>query len=278
MDRPGVSEEGLKPLEVATNTVAVACGGNARGAERVRAHVAAARAQVAAMGDPRAAATRRQRAGRQRAQRERLARLEQAAQELEGIQGQKAGAQARAEARVSLSDPPSRIMKQGDGGYAPAYNVQLSTAAAHGIVVGVGVSQSASDYGELTGAMAPVIQTTGRLPQQVVADGGFTSRENVMAMAGMGVDLVGPLDTHNAQTAGQMRRRGVAEAFHPAAFAYEVASDTYRCPAGQDMRDESQEIRIGVIRAEALWAALTYNVQQGIRLRWFDGVRATANA
>ena len=364
-----LSADGLVSLERVmhdgTKIKACAAAGSFRREERLRAHVAAAREQVAAMGDPRAEATARQRAGRQRAQRERLARLEQAAQELERIQEQKSGALARAEARVSLSDPQARIMKQGDGGYAPAYNVQLSTDAAHGIVVGVGVSQSASDYGELTGAVEQVAQTTGRLPQQVVTDGGFTSRENVMAMAGMGVDLVGPLDTHNAQTAGQMRRRGVTESFHPAAFAYEATSDIFRCPAGQEMRYESQEVKIGVVhrryrapdqvcaacphrmqccpanessgravtraiedpivqafkqkmqtaqakavyrlrgavaefpnawikaklglrqfhvrglakvRSEALWAALTYNVQQWIRLRWLDGARVTVNA
>jgi len=32
------------------------------------------------------------------------------------------------------------------------------------------------------------------------------------------------------------------------------------------------------VRAEALWAALTYNVQQWIRLRWLDGARVTVNA
>ena len=107
------------------------------------------------MGDPRVEPSARQRAARERAQRE---------------------------------------MKQGDGGYAPSYNVQLSTDAAHGIIVGAGVSQSASDYGELVDAVVRVEQSAGRTPQQVVTDGGFTSRENVVAMAEKGIDLIGSLD------------------------------------------------------------------------------------
>ena len=246
-----LSADGLVSLERVmhdgTKIKACAAAGSFRREERLHTHLTAAREQVAAMGDPRTEPTARQRAARQRAQQERLARLEQAAQELERIQAQKTGADARAQARVSLSDPQARIMKQGDGGYAPAYNVQLSTDAAHGIVVGVGVSQSSSDYGELTGAIDRVEQNTGHLPQQVVTDGGFTSRENVIAMAGRGVDMVGPLDTQDAQTAGQMRRRNVTECFHPSVFSYTSGTDTYRCPAGHELQYESQERRIGVI-------------------------------
>ena len=75
-------------------------------------------------------------------------------------------------------------MKQSDGGYAPSYNVQLSTEAAHRMIVGVGVSQSGSDYGQLIGAVAQVEQNLGRKPGQVVVDGGLTSRENIMSIGG----------------------------------------------------------------------------------------------
>jgi hypothetical protein len=84
------------------------------------------------------------------------------------------------QARVSETDPEGRIMKQSNGGYAPSYNVQLSTDAAHGIVVGVGVSQSAADYGELSGVVDRVERNLGDKPGQMVADGGFTSRDNIV--------------------------------------------------------------------------------------------------
>ena len=173
--------------------------------------------------------------------------MEQALAELEKIREAKAGGEAKEQARVSQTDPSARIMKQGDGGYAPSYNAQISTDAAHGIIVGAGVSQAASDYGELVGSVDRVEQNTGRKPKQVVTDGGFTSRENVVAMDEKGIDMIGSLDDHNAQSAGQMQRRGVQEAFYPQAFTYDPVQDLYRCPAGEVLRHDSQEKRVGVV-------------------------------
>jgi len=246
-----LSAEGLITLERVmhdgTKVQALAGSDSFRREGRIRKHLDEAHKQVAAMGDPREDSTPRRRAARERAARERQERLEKALQELEKIREAKAGEEARQEARASLTDPEARIMKQSNGGYGPAYNVQLSTDAAQGIIVGMDVSQSASDYGELAGAVERVEENLGRKPGQVVADGGFTSRENILTMDEQGVDLVGSLDEHDAQSAGQMRRRGVAEAFYPRAFTYDAGEDVYRCPAGQVLRLKGREKRIGVI-------------------------------
>jgi transposase len=247
-----LSAEGLITLErvMHDGTKIRACAGadSFRREERIRTHLEAARAQVAAMGDPRAEPSARQRAARQRAARERTQRLEQALEELGKIRQAKVGAEAKDQVRVSQSDPEARVMKQGDGGFAPSYNAQISTDAAHGLIVGVGLTQSGSDYGELLGAVTRVEHSTGQKPQQVVADGGFTSRENIVAMSQEGVDLIGSLGEHNAQSAGQLHRRGVAEAFYPQAFAYDAEQDVYRCPAGQLLRHDGQSKGIGIVQ------------------------------
>jgi hypothetical protein len=196
------------------------------------------------------AGNQRQQAARRRAVRERQQRLEQALVELEKIRQAKPGEQAKQEARVSLTDPTARIMKQAGGGYAPSYNVQLSSDAAHDLIVGVGVSQSSSDYGELLPAMDRVAAQAGRAPQQAVVDGGFTSRENVVGMATRGIDLVGALDNHQAQAVGQLQRRGVDPAFYPPAFRYDAAQDCYHCPAAHLLQRESQEQRPGVLHIQ----------------------------
>jgi hypothetical protein len=132
-------------------------------------------------------------------------------------------------------------MKQSDGGYAPSYNVQISTDAQQRVIVAAGVSQSASDYPELVPAEQRIEQQWGRAPEQMGVDRGFTSRANILAMEQCGVDLMGSLDDGQAQSAGQLKRRGV-----DAAFGYDPASDTYRCPAGQTLKYESQEKHPGV--------------------------------
>lgn len=246
-----LSAEGLITLErvMHDGTKIKACAGadSFRREERIRTHLEAARAQVAAMGDPRVEPPARKRAARERAQQEQTQRLERALDELKKIRRAKTGEDAKAQARVSQSDPEARIMKQGDGGFAPSYNAQISTDAAHGLIVGVGVSQCGSDYGELVKAMHRVEKSAGKKPQQVVADGGFTSRENVVAMAEAGIDLVGSLDEYNEQSAGQLRRRGVTEAFYPNAFAYDAEKNVYRCPAGELLRHDGQEKGSGIV-------------------------------
>jgi transposase len=247
-----LSVDGLVTLERVmhdgTKIQACAGGDSFRREERIQAHLRAAREQVAAMGDPREDTTARQRAARERGRRERAGRLEGALEELKKIREVKAGAEAKAEARASETDPQARMMKLSNGGYAPSYNVQITTDAAQGIVVGVGVSQAGTDCGELIGSMRRVEENLGCKPDQVVVDGGFTSRENIVAMQKEGVDMIGSLDEHKGQAAGQMRRRGVDEAFYRAAFRYEEETDQYRCPAGKILRRNGQEKRIGVIQ------------------------------
>jgi hypothetical protein len=197
------------------------------------------------MADPREEEPARQRAARQRAAREREQRLEAALKELEQIRAAKR--EDKDQARASQSDPQARIMKQSDGGYAPGYNVQLSTEASHRIIVGAGVTQSGSDYGQLIGAVARVEQNLGRKPAQVVVDGGFTSRENIMAMAEQGVDMIGSLPEANPSSAGQQRQRGVSEKFYLDKFSYDAQQDIYRCPVGASLTPKGREFCPGVV-------------------------------
>jgi transposase len=247
-----LSAEGLVSLErvMHDGTKIKACAGadSFRREERLRAHLEAARQQVQALSDEADESPSRQKAAQQRAVRERQQRVAQALEQLDKIRQTKTDAKEKAAARASTSDPEARIMKQSDGGYAPSFNVQLSTEAAHKIIVGVGISQSASDYGELLGGVERVQQNLGRPPAQVVTDGGFTCRENIIDLAAKGVDFIGSPSQHDRQSAGQMRRRGVAGEFYPEAFVYDPQRDTYRCPAGQPLRHTGQEQRPGVVQ------------------------------
>ena len=245
-----LSAEGLVSLErvMHDGTRIKACAGSDsfRREEPLKEHLEAARKQVEAMGDPRQEEPARQRAAQERALRERQQRLEQALEEVQKVRQAKRG-QDKEQARASQSDPQARIMKQSDGGYAPSYNVQLSTEASHRIIVGAEVSQSGSDFVHLIGAMAQVEQNLGRKPAQVVVDGGFTSRENILAMAEQGVDLIGPLAQPNTSSAGQQQQRGVSEQFYLDKFSYDVQQDIYRCPAGKSLTPKGREFCPGVV-------------------------------
>ena len=254
-----MSAEGLVSLErvMHDGTKIRACAGadSFRREETLRAHLEAARQQVEGMGDPRADESVRQRAARQRAARERKQRLEQALEELSKIRPTKSQAQENESARVSLTDPAARIMKESGGGYGPNYNVQISTDAKNKIIVGAGVSQNSSDSGELMPAVERVEQNLGKAPEQLVSDGGFTNRQNIIDSAAKGIDFIGSFPEHPEQSEGQLKRRGVAPEFYVPAFEYDPQQDCYRCPAGERLRHSGQENRPGVVhhqyRAEA---------------------------
>jgi hypothetical protein len=177
--------------------------------------------------------------------REKKERLEKALEELEKIRATKSSQVEKRGVRVSMTDPAARVMKQSDGGYAPSYNVQLSTDAKEKVIVGVEVSQCGVDYEQLVPAEERVEEAMGTVPKQIVTDGGFVSRENILAMKEKGVDFIGPMGVGVAQSAGQMRRRGVDPSFYPEAFPYDALSDTYRCPAGKSLRPDGEERRPG---------------------------------
>jgi len=246
-----LSVEGLISLERVMHdgmkVKACASGDTFRREERIRKHLELAREQVEAMGDPRIAeeVSPRVAKARQRAAREKKERLEKALEELEKIRATKSSKGEKAEVRVSMTDPEARVMKQSDGGYAPSYNAQISTDAKERVIVGVGVSQCGSDYEELVPAEERVEEAMGSAPEQMVTDGGFVSRENILAMKEKGIDFIGPMGVGVAQSAGQMKRRGVDPSFYPEAFDYDAASDTYRCPAGKSLRPDGQEKRPG---------------------------------
>ena len=223
--------------------------------ERLRAHLQAAREQVESLSQEQDPPPTRQQAAQQRAARERQQRVQEALKQLEQIRAAKRGSEEKEQARASTTDPECRVMKQAQGGYAPSYNVQISTEASHKIVVAVGLSQQGNDYAELAPALAQVTQNLACAPKQVVVDGGFSSRENIVNMEAQAIDLIGSFGDQEAKGSGSLSKHGRSAEFSRAAFEYDPTEDTYRCPAGQLLRAAGQRQQTGAVehtyRAEA---------------------------
>ena len=83
---------------------------------------------------------------------ERLARLEHALAELPDVAAIKNKSGAKdATPHGSTTDPDARVMKMPDGGFRPAFNVQLATTTdAARAIVGVSVTNRGSDQGQAT--------------------------------------------------------------------------------------------------------------------------------
>lgn len=203
--------------------------------ERLREHMEAAQRQVEKMEElDEAEVGPRIAKARQRAAREKCERLELAMQELEKLRAEKAESD-KDKVRVSETDPQSRVMKQSDGGFAPSYNVQLSTDEAAGIIVAVDVVQAGVDAHQLLPAADHIEAETGQLPKQFVADAGYTNRSNIVEMERRGIDFIGDLGTGITKTPNSLTTSGVAKEFYPQAFVRNEGDDTYTCPAGKTL-------------------------------------------
>lgn len=245
-----LSAEGLVTLERVmhdgTKVKACASGSTFRREERICKHLEIAKEQVKLMNEAQEEeVSSRVAMARKRACKEKEGRLELALQELKKIRAAKSGDMEKKEVRVSETDPEARIMKQGDGGYAPSYNMQISTDSAEKIIVGVGISQSGVDYEELVAGEERVEKNLGHAPEQLVVDGGFISRENIMAMNKKGVDLIGAMKTSSLQSVSLFNRRGIEPAFYPDKFRYDTDNNIYVCPAGKTLEYEGIENRTG---------------------------------
>ncbi len=184
-------------------------------------------------GDNEAAGLRR--AAQVRAAREQEGRLELAVKELESVQADKPTEAEKAAVRISLSDPEARIMKHGDGALGPAYNVQLSTDAREKVIVGLQVNQCSADAPALEQALDGVEERMGRAPRQVVVDGGYTSKDNILLAETRKIDLIGSPGDAGQRVANAMKSSGIAPGFEPGAFVQIEGTNCLQCPAGQQL-------------------------------------------
>jgi transposase len=195
--------------------------------------------------DPQGETSQRQERARQRAQRERKQRVEQAQKELEKIQQARKSEAERKQARVSLTEPEARMMKHGDNAIAPSYNVQVSTEAKAGVIVGVDLTQSAEDSAALDPAIGEIHQNLGRDPKQVVADGGFTNRQTIEKMEDRNVDFIGSLSDPKERSEAAMKSAGIDPQYAPHFFIFQPETNTLQCPAGKPLEYIGQSRKRG---------------------------------
>jgi hypothetical protein len=88
-------------------------------------------------------------------------------------------AKAAAQPRVSTTDPEARVMKMADGGFRPAFNVQLAVDAETQLIACVQVVNTGSDMRQMASMHEALRQRYDRTPSHWLADGGFTKLEAI---------------------------------------------------------------------------------------------------
>jgi transposase len=82
-------------------------------------------------------------------------------------------------AQRNFTDPDSRIMLTGDGSFAQCYNAQAVVDEDHQVIVAADLHDCASDVVSLIPMTEQVEANTGQHPEQVLADAGYCSADNL---------------------------------------------------------------------------------------------------
>lgn len=246
--------------------------------------LAIAEAQVQALAievtDTKAPVSKRQVAAQERAAREREARVEKALKELPLVQAAKKGKPKAQEARVSTTDPEARVMKMPDGGFRPAYNLQLATDTASQVVVGVAVTNRGSDGHEAAPMLRQVQVRSGVTPEEYLVDGGFATVQTIEDLSAADVTVYAPTRlprgnqraqdepraTDSLAVAEWRKRMGTEEAkkiYRDRAAASECVNGCLRAHQGLQQFLVRGTIKVLCI---GLWTALAHNLMRWITL------------
>ncbi len=224
--------------------------------------------------------TAREWAAAERAAREREERVTRALAELPKVRASKETEKDKEQARVSTTDPEARVMKMGDGGFRPAYNVQLATDTASRVIVGVSVTNVGSDTSQMEPMLADVEERTGRKPEEHLVDGGYAKLEGIEKAGADGVTVYAPvptprkegIDPHqpkpgdSSAVAAWRQRMGTSEAkqvYKQRAATAETVNADLRTWRGLD------RFRVrgsGKVLSVILWSAITYNLMRWLPL------------
>lgn len=219
------------------------------------------------------------RAARERAANDRLERVKRALATANEIRASKPE-KDQEKVRVSTTDSDARVMKMGDGGFRPAYNVQFGTDTGSQVIVGVDVTNSGSDQGEAPPMVEQLLERYEREPEEMLVDGGFANHEDIEALEKKGVHVYTPVRQPKDKTKDpyaprdsdgpgvktwRERMRGDA-----AKAVYKERAATAECvnALARNRGLRQYGVRgIEKIFAVTLWYALAHNLMRAFKLR-----------
>jgi transposase len=146
------------------------------------------------------ASNRRIRAAKQRVARERAERVDAALKSLSEVEAQRKRREKKnanqtkkqKEPRASTTEPQARVMKMADGGFRPAWNIQVVSVAEKQIVLAVEPGNIGSDRGLMQPMLQAVCQRLGSIPKRHLADGGFAAAKDIEWAHDTGIEVYCP--------------------------------------------------------------------------------------
>lgn len=82
-------------------------------------------------------------------------------------------------AQRNFTDPESRIMKTSDGSFHQCFNAQAVVDQDHQVIIATDVTDCAADVANLISMTEQTTTNTGRAPEEMLADAGYCSADNL---------------------------------------------------------------------------------------------------
>jgi transposase len=247
-----------------------------------QARVARLRAELEA--DP-GSGDRARRAAQIRAADEREARIAAAQQRMQELEAERARREKtnkqdvskQKEPRASTTDAEARVMKMADGGFRPAYNMQIVSEPKSQLIVAVDNDTTGSDRGLARPAIEG-LHARGYKPSDYLIDGGFTKNDDIEWAHDAGTRLWCPpgQTRHGTDPYAPKRDDSAAVADWRKRMASDFGKTFYRrraeheCINARARRMGLQQLTVRgkqKARTVLLWVALAHNMLRSFALR-----------
>jgi transposase len=148
---------------------------------------------------------------------------------------------------INLTDAEAITMLHKGYRPEPSYNGQIAVDDRSGVIVAAGLTNNPSDYEALKELVEETEANVGEMPEEVLADSGFSSYENLQYLEEKGIEGYIPDQKMESIRKGTYRH----PEFHKDRFRYNEVTDTYTCPMGKALtfkglikREGKPDIRI----------------------------------
>lgn len=142
---------------------------------------------------------------------------------------------------VSVSDPESAIGLDKHKVFRPLYNVQYARDIDSPLILGYDVFAQSSDAGTYESMLDRIAQFTGRGLKRVAADAGYATAVNLATSERRGTTLYSPWQENDFTPRAKKTKQ--EPQFPKKQFEWLPESQTYRCPAGKDLKYVGRETR-----------------------------------
>lgn len=151
----------------------------------------------------------------------RLKKLQEAKKELEEEKLKK----------VNVTDTDARLMRNSKKVIQPGYNGQIGVDAKEQIIVAADITQEATDHHQLKPMLEQTEENLGKLPDEVSADAGYSSYDNLEYTEGREIDAYIP----DNKIESLDKKEECEKRYDKSNFSYDEKAEQYTCPEGKPL-------------------------------------------